>query len=584
MQSFKATSELRRILELPRRQPTISAELVDEMTDLLKTPRGTMRLKPLQALALYEMMQCGGAFLPLDVGEGKTLISLLAPYVLDAHDPILLLPAHLIQKTLNDIEEFSYHWRIPRNIRPMSYQMLGLVQYAEELENYHPDLLILDESQKAKNRSAAVTRRLDRYMDAHPTTKVVAMTGTIMRKSLRDFAHTLRWCLKMGAPVPLTDAELDEWALVLDETVENEFTRLEPGALLQLCTPDDIANAPPKEFGGEHVAARRGFRRRLRETPGVVSSADTGTEVHYPPESPEAGEPIPLTIRALTYDMEPITSAHFKTLRDEMVTPDGWTLWEAVDVWRHSKELALGFHQIWSPRPPEEWRAARKAWFQYVRAVLSHSRTYDSPDHIAQACDAGLLDRTALDAWRKVKDTYEINVKAIWHDDSAINAARRWMQENPGGIVWTEHVEFAARLSEATGATYYGAKGLSSSGAFVDDAPASECIIVSVDANREGRNLQSKRYRNLIVSPEEGADKWQQLLGRTHRPGQTHAVTVDVFLGCAEHARAWRKAKAGALSIRDTVGSESKLLIANVEWPDDDVIDSWSGARWGNEE
>src|SRR5665213_22043 len=212
MQSFKHTSELKRILDLPRRAPVIAPALVDEMTNLLRTPNGTMRLKPLQALALYEMMQCQGAFLPLDVGEGKTLISLLAPYVLDAKQPIMLLPAHLIQKTHREQEALSKHWRIPNNIRLMSYQILGLVQSADELEIYRPDLIVFDESQKAKNRSAAVVRRLCRYMDAHPETKCVAMTGTIMRKSLRDFAHILRWCLKMGAPVPLTDGELDEWA------------------------------------------------------------------------------------------------------------------------------------------------------------------------------------------------------------------------------------------------------------------------------------------------------------------------------------------------------------------------------------
>lgn len=583
MQAFKKTAELTRILRLPRRQPIPSEGMIEEMTHLLKKPGGTMRLKPLQALAFYEMAAHGGAFLPLDVGEGKTLISLLAPYVLNAHDPILFLPAHLIEKTNREREELSKHWLIPNNLRIESYQMMGLVKSAGHLELYHPDLLIFDESQKVKNRSAAVTRRFERYMDAHPATKCVAMTGTIMRKSLRDFAHVLRWCLKMGAPVPLINAELDEWALVLDETVDNEFTRLEPGALLELCAPEDLEGVPPKEFGGDHVAARRGFRRRLRETPGIVSSAQTGTEVHFPMDAAEVsrrGQPIPLTIRALTYDMRPITDQHFEKLRREMVTPDGWELAEAVDVWRHSKELAIGFHQVWDPRPPEEWRDKRRNWFKFVRAVLAHSRTYDSPDHVAQACDAGRLDRTVLDEWRAIKDTYEIHTKAIWHDDGAIETAARWMRENPGGIVWTEHVEFALRLEEVTGATYYGAKGLSASGSFVDDANASDCIIVSVDANREGRNLQTKRHANLIVSPEEGADKWQQLLGRTHRPGQTKPVTVDVFLGCAEHVRAWQKAQAGAVSIRDTVGSESKLLIAEIDWIDEETIDSWHGPRW----
>jgi len=525
-----------------------------------------MSLRELQAIALFEIWSCGGGFLPLDVGEGKTLISLLAAYVLDAHSPLLLLPAHLIQKTARERDELMRHWLIPRHIRMMSYQMLGTVQAAQELDVYRPDLLILDESQKVKNRDAAVTRRVEKYMAAHPETRMVAMTGTIMRKSLNDYAHILRWCLKGNAPVPATVAETDEWALALDDT-SDEFARVRPGALIGLVserTGDDLADV------------RRGFRDRLRSTPGVVCSAEGGTEVD-----------VGLSIRALRYDVSDVTVEHFRTLRREWVTPDGWELMEAVDLWRHAKELALGFHQIWSPRPPEWWSKPRSAWSRWVREILSRSRTFDSPLHLELAVlDADVRKRfprlaeglPLLEAWKKVRNDFTPNPVPVWHDDSALRVAAKWMRSP--GIVWTEHVAFAERLSQLTGCSYFGAKGLASDGTFIDDGDPNEAIIVSVDANREGRNLQRKWHRNLVVSPEEGADKWQQLVGRTHRPGQRHDVTVDVFLGCAEHARAWSKACAGAEAIRDTVGSESKLLIANIEWPDDDEVASWSGPRW----
>ena len=642
-EAIRATEDFERIHALPRRVPAAGADaLVDALTAYLKTPTGTMRLRPLQALALHEIGTVssggtvGGGFLPLDVGEGKTLTSLLTPVVIaaaaqaagrvGAQRPLLLLPANLIQKTARERDALAEHWRIPRHIRLMSYQMLGLVQSALELEQYQPDLIIADEVQKLKNRDAAVTRRVERYMERHPETAFVGMTGTIMRKSIRDFAHVLRWCLKDGAPVPLKDAELDEWALCLDERIENEFQRVDPGALLRFASPAEVAAY------GEQVAARRGFRRRLRETPGIVASADTGTEVVR-----ADGTPVRLEIRALKYDVSPVTDGHFGKLRDDGVTPDGWVLWEAAETWRVAKELALGFHYVqvdqarysdwqqkvrtsaedsfargattgWgalatmskgyreqfdifleTARPPERWRDAKRNWFAAVREVLSRSRTWDSPEHIAQACDAGKLPGVApiLETWRAIKDTFVSQSVAVWHDDSALRAAAAWMRKGPG-IVWTEHRVFAEALSELTGAVYYGAKGFSDDGRFVDDGDADGCVIVSVDANREGRNLQYKWHRNLITSPAEGADLWQQLLGRTHRPGQTApVVTADVFLGCAEHARAWAKATAGAYSIRDTVGSESKLLVAlegrdgsSATWPDQDEIDSWSGKRW----
>lgn len=584
--TIRATADFRRIEALPRREPEIDDWLVDELTRLLRSDEGCpgepddkglcarceretgiavpLRLRPLQALALHDIGICGGAFLPLDVGEGKTLISLSAAHVLRSVRPLLLTTGALVRKTGIERDALLRHWRIPRHVCLMSYQGLGRVEAAAEIAVYAPDLIIADESHKLKNADAAVTRRVSKWLDAHPETRVVAMTGTIMRKSLRDFGHILRWCLKAGAPVPLDDEELGAWADALDETIENEFQRPDPGALLRLVTPEDAHDDPV-------IAARRAFRRRLRETPGVVASAPTGTRVD-----------VGLTIRALRYDLRPETAALFRKLRDDMLTPDDWQLWQPVDVWRHAKELALGFHQIWDPRPPEPWRAARKAWFAYVREVLAHSRTYDSPEHVAQGLDAGKLSdkgRAILAAWRAIRDTFEPNPVPVWHDDSAVAAALEWMQQGPG-IVWTEHVPFAEALARVSGATYYGAKGLSSDGRFVDHASGDDCVIVSVDANREGRNLQRKWYRNLITSPEEGADKWQQLLGRTHRPGQTREVSVDVFLGCAEHARAFARATASARSIRDTVGAESKLLIARVEWPDEDEIASWSGPRW----
>src|SRR5262245_65169047 len=96
--AVRATAEVARILALPRRDPSAS-EVTDELTGLLRTSRGTMRLRPVQALALHDLGVYGGAFCPIGVGEGKTLITLLAPYVLEAQRPLLLLPAALIEKT-----------------------------------------------------------------------------------------------------------------------------------------------------------------------------------------------------------------------------------------------------------------------------------------------------------------------------------------------------------------------------------------------------------------------------------------------------------------------------------------------------
>jgi hypothetical protein len=379
-----------------------------------------------------------------------------------------------------------------------------------------------------------------------------------MRKSLKDFAHIVRWCLKDNAPVPRTENELDEWACALDERV-SELERFEPGALFSFCPG-----------GGRTLEdARQGFRKRLVETPGVVSTVGEGEKVDCS-----------IYVNAITYRVDPKTNAHFHKLRKDMLTPDGWQLMQATDVWRHAKELALGFHQVWDPRPPDPWRNARRNWNAFVREVLSKSRTLDSPLMVANACDAGRLDDSLLRAWRAVEKSYDIHTKAIWHDDTVINLCLEWMKQP--GIVWTEHVEFATRLAKLSGCKYYGAKGKAADGSNVLDADPTKAAVLSMDANREGLDLQFKWHRNLVTSCPEGADILQQLIGRTHRTGQpADEVTVDILLGCLEHANAWRRAWQNAEVIRDTTGAVYKILNADINWPEDDEIETYQGARWG---
>ena len=109
------TGELRRILALPRRQHTDAdrARFVEALSATLRKPGGTMTLWPVQATALFEIASCDGAYLPIRVSGGKTLISLLAPTVLGAARPLLIVPAKLVEKTRRDWRRLAAHWKIP---------------------------------------------------------------------------------------------------------------------------------------------------------------------------------------------------------------------------------------------------------------------------------------------------------------------------------------------------------------------------------------------------------------------------------------------------------------------------------------
>jgi superfamily II DNA or RNA helicase len=193
--AVRLNDELRRVENIPRRQwsEEEAKDMAEQLTELLKTHRGTMSLRPVQATALAEIGMRGGLFGIIRVGAGKTIISLLSASVAEAKRPVLLIPAKLVEKTQRDMEALSRHWQIQKT-RIITYEWLGRAQAADALDSYKPDVIVCDEAHKLKNKSAAVTRRVARYMKANPTTKMIVMSGTITKRSLHDYVHLIAPC------------------------------------------------------------------------------------------------------------------------------------------------------------------------------------------------------------------------------------------------------------------------------------------------------------------------------------------------------------------------------------------------------
>jgi len=555
------SNELFRILKMPRR--TWSADeleaLADEMTDILRAPGGQMRLRPLQALALFELGLHRGLFGPLRVGIGKTLVTLLAPVVLFARRPLLLIPADLVEKTERDRRELGRHWDLPEHQRVMTYQWLGRKQAADALEAYAPDCIAGDEAHMMSDLGAAVTRRVRRYKHDHPETIMVVASGTFTKRSIHDYGHLAEWSLppeRMFIPRNSTDREF--WADALDER-KGQTKRAEPGALKVLCNEDELKLWETEPLS----AARSAFRRRMVETPGVVASFESGCDAT-------------LTVSGVSTAVPASVERAFETLRDKWATPDGHTFADGLRMRAHALELALGLYYVWDPRPPEYWMEARKAWHKFCRKVLSHSRSLDSESQVRDAHP----DQKELLEWQRVQDDFKPNTVAVWLDDFMLEYCAGWAERN-AGIIWVSHVPFGERLARESGLPYYGKRGRTPDGKYIEDHAADRPMVASFSSNHRGKNLQAW-CKNLVTAFPANGLQAEQLIGRTHRDlQQADEVRFDVLTSCCEHVGSVWQAVSDCRYVEQTSGSPQKILLAGLNvMSADELAQKIGQPRW----
>ncbi len=86
--------------------------------------------------------------------------------------------------------------------------------------------------------------------------------------------------------------------------------------------------------------------------------------------------------------------------------------------------------------------------------------------------------------------------------------------------------------------------------------------VLTIGANKSGRNLQHRWHDNLILATPSLSGVHDQIIGRTHRPGQTQTVKVEYPRGLDAHDSAWTAALNNAEFVRDLTGDQPKLLLA----------------------
>lgn len=545
-----ASSEFFRIEKLARRSWTEQqgAQLAEYLSAAIRQPGSRATLKPVQAIALWEMYIFGGLFAPITVGGGKTLISFLAPWFLNAKLPVLIVPANLARKTDKERNQYLQLFQLPPAPYVISYEKLSRQGAAKFLFEYKPDALIFDEGHKARGK--AVNGRVKRFLAEQPFTKVAIMSGTVTKRSIRDYSELLTWCLD-SPPIPQVWSEVEAWANCLDEKV-GEGKRIAPGALERLMNSEERLN--PNRI----QAVRQAYKRRLIETPGVVavsgSDVDASLNIHS-----EILEPPKNVVDVIHY------------VRSTWTRPDGWLLADAPQVWATIRQLATGFYYRWDPLPPAEWVAARRWWASEVREALKHLGRYhiDTELQVVNAINRPPWGRkpdywddlvAARNAWVSVRDTFRPNKVPEWIDPFSVDYALEWGRKEKG-LIWVEYQEYGAEL-ERRGMPYYGEGGIRvATKEYADDAKKGP-IALGIRSNMAGRNMQ-RFSENLIMHPPPNGLQWEQILGRTHRFKQeSDTVNAKVVLSCAEHYGAMINSRNDAIYQRDTLTGYQKLLIA----------------------
>jgi hypothetical protein len=163
-----------------------------------------------------------------------------------------------------------------------------------------------------------------------------------------------------------------------------------------------------------------------------------------------------------------------------------------------------------------------------------------------------------------VRDSFEPRTRVRWLSPSALDSALDWLADDAApGIVWTGSVAFGERLAKRAGLRYYGRLGQTAGGEALLHAPHGRSLVASWPACKKGFNLQPWA-RQLIVMPPPSAKWLEQIIGRSHRAGQSRAVTVDVLVTSGAIADAFEAALAEAAHVADTATLRQKILRASI--------------------
>lgn len=548
-------SEINRIVSLPE-------HTAKPWTGQTHCKRPGLDLRPVQQMALGALHEARGGLFPIGVGHGKTYIALLAGSAMGADLAIVLTPPRTVEQVYQTLAKTDSHFRIPRT-EIVSYSTLSLAKASDMLrklvEGYDESkvVLIADEAHCLKRNTSARTKRVARFLHEHPLVRFVAMSGTMTSKSLKDFAHLSEWALRSGSPIPRPGAAqggaaLEHWSAVMDSdgrASAHDLQWCEPLWQWGKCSPPSVWSATGDE---RRTGLRQALYRRISSAKGVVATEESSFAAS-------------LYLERATVALPPQLVAAMAKVESTKCRPDGEPIESPVDQWRIQRQLSLGFYYRWDwpgGVPDQDWLAARSEWARQVRGQLDHHATegYDSPllvfNRIAREYREG--QRRAIHKawyeWSLVKERPAPPVEAVWITGAVLDAALRpVLEDKTPTIIWYSDEAVADALEQ---------RGLCVIRPSKQVPTVAKTCCLSVKSHGTGLNLQAWS-QNLVLTPSPSGREWEQLIGRTHRPGQPED---EVWVRVLTHTEAFRDALTSAYRdaeyLQHTTGQAQKLLLA----------------------
>ncbi len=638
------SQELKRIVSLPLRYvPT--EEDIDALSKYYfqsSAYNDGWRLLRSQAEGLLAYNDTEGGFLPLAVGGGKTLLSLLIAndaYQAGKHKIMLIVPSALAEQLCEtDIK----HWRPLTIFNTPVHRLIGLSPQKrkalaksgrkgiyvftydllsrdyEILSDVSPDLIICDEAHSVSKRSAR-TRRFNQYLhEASP--QVVALSGTMTQKSLMDYFELAHAALGKNNFLPNSVSLTEEISKLIDVTATSvtDFKNERDSKTGPLKYWLQWANTtfPKETFSADVVGMRNAFQRRLTTCSGVVCSS--GHDLPYslyifnqPVEKPEQ------------YEGWDKVQSLIRKLDDEWLTPNGDEIEEAMHLFRWKYWIqGAGFYteRYW---PEVDWMMEHGKYSSANEAqdILIRSQDYHK-EHMAYARElrAWITERskTGLDtpmligkdmslygdknvgaslyaAWRYWKDAdfqgrIERNSRALRVCNFKIQHAVKWAKNLPkgeGGLIWYDNQEIGDWIHEAM--TEAGVEHLyAQAGDSYNEMLANKkickgkVIILTVNAHFQGKNLQFDRNQFYLQWPRS-ASRAEQAIGRQHRMGLEYDEVFVTTCNTTEFDRIQFGATLNdAAYVHQSQGNQQKLIYATYS-PKPAIVPYEVLLQWGSQ-